>query len=114
MVDLLKQKLETFREVEPILELLREVHIKLDGIPRTNVASRQLHLIIAKLAAWKTTYEPLQIQEVPGHETEPPSMPTVDEMARAMKKYSSVGFYGLTDREKLCVLHFDRQARKQA
>lgn len=113
-MDLLKQKLEIFREVEPILELLREVHLRLDGIPRTNVASRQLHLLIAKLASWKTTFEPLQIQEVPGHTPEPPSMPTLDEMQRAMKKYGNVGFYGLTDREKLCVLYFDRQARKQA
>lgn len=113
MPDLLKRKLEVFHDVEPILELLREVHARLDEIPRTNVASRQLHLIIAKLASWKTTYEPLQIQEVTAKPVEP-AAPTLEEMNRAVKKYGSMGFYGLTDREKMCVLHFDRMGRKKA
>ena len=44
MSDIVKAKLEVFREVDPILDLLREVHERLEAIPRSTVAARQLHL----------------------------------------------------------------------
>lgn len=51
-------KQKVISEVEPIIELLAEVHDRLTAIPRSATAARQLSVLIAKLRAWKIAYEP--------------------------------------------------------
>lgn len=51
-------KQKVISEVDPIIELLTEVHDRLAAIPRSATAARQLSVLIAKLRAWKIAYEP--------------------------------------------------------
>lgn len=115
MADALKVKVEVFQEVEPILELLREVHGRLDALPRSTVAARQLHLIISRLATWKTAYEPLQAKpkaDVAILPTNPSAgalaPPSRYEIDLALKSYRRNSYFGLSEREKFCIEYFDK------
>lgn len=116
MPEALKAKIDIFNDVEPILDLLRETHQKLDALPRSTVAARQLHLIISKLAGWKTAYEPLRAQDKPDmphiglaeDRQDSKSVPTLHEIDLALKAYRRAGYFGLNPREKFCIEYFDQ------
>lgn len=102
------EKARIIKEVEPIKELLCEVHDRLNEIPRSATAARQLAVIINKLDGWKQTYEP-------SREAPPPRRGEIDrdEIDKALKAYRRNGYFGLTDREKEAIEFFDRNYRQK-
>lgn len=58
-------KYEVIHEVEPIIDLLEEIKIKLDAIPRSTTASRQLNVQINKLRAWYVAFQPSTDTQAP-------------------------------------------------
>lgn len=103
------EKARIIKEVEPIKELLCEVHDRLNEIPRSATAARQLSVIINKLEGWKQTYQPVAREE--------PEVDHIDisrdEIDRALKAYRRNGYFGLSDREKKAIEFFDRNYRQK-
>jgi hypothetical protein len=52
------QKQRVIKEVQPVIELLREIHDTLAALPRSATAARQLGVLTNKLETWKLTFEP--------------------------------------------------------
>ena len=79
------EKANVVDEVLPIIDLLREVQTKLDSIPRSVTAARQLRVIITKLEGWYQTHTS-NVKELP--------VPVVDQMVAEVvdfihKKYGN-------------------------
>lgn len=102
------EKARVIKEIEPIKELLCEVHDRLTEIPRSATAARQLSVIINKLEGWKQAYQP-------GSREPESKKEEIDrtEIDAALKAYRRSGYFGLTDREKQAIEFFDRHYRQK-
>lgn len=110
------EKAKVIHEVQPIRELLAEVHSRLQEIPRSSVAARQLSVIIAKLEVWHKTYGPTEHHEPVGHPQNVSIMQrefSLTDTDKALTAYKRHGYFGLSDREKAIIQWFDRRYNQQ-
>lgn len=107
----LAEKANVINEVEPIIELLNELRGRLESLPRTTVAARQLSVIACKLEAWHEQYVPRVCEEPKPLLSEVPQREEID---KALKAYRRGGYFSLNERQKKVIEFFDKHYAKAA
>lgn len=95
-------------EVAAIIEMLTEVKTRLDALPRTTTASRQLQVITSKLDTWRRMHSPQEALKAVEESREESTVPSHEEIDRVLKAYRRNGFFGLSDRDKYVISYFDK------
>lgn len=110
-METLQEKAVIINEVQPVAELLTEIKGRLEELPRTAVAARQLSVIICKLEAWREQYVPKVCEEPKPLLSEVPQREEID---KALKAYRRTGYFGLNERQKKVIEFFDQHYAKAA
>lgn len=90
-------------EVETITELLYETRERLQEVPRTTTAVKQLNAIVNRLESWKRTFGPTKHAPIPKGERF-----SHQEVDRALKAYRKYGYFGLSEDQKEAIQWFDK------